>query len=272
MACKERAVIDFLLDELRHHRSDPSNHGRPLIVGLQGPQGSDLYLPHDAMQNVGRENASNGLLQGRGQPGTHDVALGTSLLHAIRDLNTQTEGALALPVYDKSAFDGQGDRAARTIQVCAPIDIVLFEGWCLGFYSIPRAVLAERIATASQNDPPAFLSYSLEHLDAVNEQLRVWEQQWYPLIDAFVQFCPHATDGASPWSLVYPWRLQAEHAMKKANGGKGMSDAQVYSFVQRYLPSYELFCQDLRQPNPWTGRCLCMDVGADREASSIQRV
>lgn len=40
MACKERAVIDFLLDELRHHRSDPSNHGRPLIVGLQGPQGS----------------------------------------------------------------------------------------------------------------------------------------------------------------------------------------------------------------------------------------
>lgn len=196
------------------------------------------------MQNVGRKNASNGLLQGRGQPGTHDVALGTSLLHAIRDLNTQTEGALALPVYDKSAFEGQGDRAARTTQVRAPIDIVLFEGWCLGFHSIPRAVLAERIATASQSDPPAFLSYSLEHLDAVNEQLRVWEQEWYPLVDAFVQFCPHATDGASPWSLVYPWRLQAEHAMKKANGGKGMSDTQVYTFVQRYVS----------RPNPVTCR------------------
>ena len=69
----------------------------------------------------------------------------------------------------------------------------------------------------------------------MNEQLQGWEQIWYPLLDVFVQFVPVAQDGASPWSLIYPWRLEAEHKMKRANGGRGMTDEQVYAFVKRYV-------------------------------------
>lgn len=233
------------------------------------------------MVAVGAANASNRLLQGRGQPGTHDVELGTAILNAFQKLNASPDCTLELPVYDKSAWEGQGDRAANTQKVHGPVDIVIFEGWCLGFHSLPESDLQERITNAKKDPAPAFVDHTLEHLNAVSQRLKVWEREWYPLFDAFIQFCPQADGGASPWSLVYPWRLQAEHAMKKANGGQGMTDEQVAVFVQRYvllpdlaryLPSYELFCNDLRETNPWKGRCLLVEVGADREARNIQRV
>lgn len=45
------------------------------------------------------------------------------------------EGFIPFPRYDKSKFQGRGDRADQSTwpQVEAPLDIVLFEGWMLGF-------------------------------------------------------------------------------------------------------------------------------------------
>ena len=47
--------------------------------------------------------------------------------------------------YDKSAFSGQGDRADPSTwpHVEAPVDVVLFEGWMLGFAALgPQAAAA----------------------------------------------------------------------------------------------------------------------------------
>lgn len=66
--------------------------------------------------------------------GSHDLALGTQVLHELRTL-TQPSASAAVPRYDKSAFQGLGDRAPQEVwpRVEGPLDLVLFEGWMLGF-------------------------------------------------------------------------------------------------------------------------------------------
>jgi D-glycerate 3-kinase len=45
---------------------------------------------------------------------------------------------------------------------------------------------------------------------------------------------------------VYRWRLEQEHALRKSRD-TGMSDEQVVSFVECYMPAYELYLDYLRQ-------------------------
>eukprot|EP00966_Prymnesium_polylepis_P123936 2865973-Prymnesium_polylepis.1 len=52
---------------------------------------------------------------------------------------------------------------------------------------------------------------------------------WHALVDSWVVL---AIDDPS---VVFEWRLHAEHAMR-ASGRGGMSDEQVRDFVARYLP------------------------------------
>lgn len=191
----------------------------------------DLYLPHDQLTAVALRYPTNPLLHGRGQPGTHDVDIGTKILQDFRD-NAST---IRIPVYDKSAHEGLGDRLPSWHVIEGAVDIVLFEGWCLGFHSVPMSVLQRTMEVAKDVTPaPAYAAYTLQDVSLINQELAVWEQAWYPLLDAFIQLYPITPPGTSPWSLVYAWRLEAEHTMKQRNGGHGMTDEQVKAFVQRY--------------------------------------
>ena len=131
-------------------------------------------------------------------------------------------------------------------------------------------IAPQRRAGPSPRDTPHLLplrfhSHPLEELQLMNRHLATWEQAWYPLIDAFVQLVPVVADPeASPWSLVYPWRLEAEHAMKQRNGGRGMSDDELHAFVQRYMPTYELFSRTA-DTSRWKEHCMMLRIGADRQ-------
>ncbi|KAL9936614.1 hypothetical protein V8E36_004682 [Tilletia maclaganii] len=111
---------------------------RPLIVGIQGPQGigkstlvknlvatladehrvravalsiDDLYLPHHALLELKQRHPSNRLLHGRGLPGTHDLELGASILSQLKNGEAASSTrTIRLPVYDKSLHNGAGDR------------------------------------------------------------------------------------------------------------------------------------------------------------------
>lgn len=137
-----------------------SEMGRPIVVGLCGSQGSgkstmasvlkllleetglkaavlsldDLYLTHAERARLGRQ--VNPLLATRGVPGTHDSALGMTLMKALR--NGPAE--VPMPRFDKA----QDDRAAAETwpRVETPVDIVLFEGWCVGALPQDDAALA----------------------------------------------------------------------------------------------------------------------------------
>lgn len=86
----------------------------------------DFYLTRSEQEKLGDENF---FLSGRGVAGTHDLKLGQDV---INDLTT-CKGPTRVPVYDKSAFSGKGDRSETWREVQGPFDLVLVEGWMLGY-------------------------------------------------------------------------------------------------------------------------------------------
>lgn len=225
----------------------------------------DLYLPHDKLVQLANDNPTNRMWQGRGQPGTHDLELGVSCLEALAK-GEQVD----LPVYDKSRFDGQGDRSEETIRVTGAVDIVLFEGWMTGFASLPSKELENRFETAKADpkafarrhldyDEPFFLHHDLEHLQSVNKVLQDYAPLWN-YIDCFIQLKPESM------TYVWDWRLEQEHNMMAKNGGKGMTDDQVRRFIERYMPGYELFLEGVRaQGTRWKTKGMQLVLSKTRD-------
>ncbi|PWN30687.1 P-loop containing nucleoside triphosphate hydrolase protein [Jaminaea rosea] len=285
---KTRLVCSHIRNCLSQHRSGK----KPLIVGVQGPQGSgkttlttglvkslaqqsikvavfsidDLYLPFAGLEEVAQRNAGNVLLAGRGQPGTHDVELGSKILRELSGINDGSGSTVSLPIFDKSQNGGKGDRSADSVPVSSPIDVVVFEGWCLGFASLQPNALRQRYKAGAQGDTRCyFSSHALSHLETINANLAQLERAWYPYLDAFVQLVPQTIE------TVFEWRLEAEHAMKAKNGGKGMTDEEVRGFVERYMPGYELFAEGVTQEDaPWKGRLLRIGLDERRDVTFVE--
>lgn len=156
-------------------------------------------------------------------------------------------GPVKLPRYNKSAYNGAGDRAhpAAWPEVQPPVDVVLFEGWMLGFRAVP-------VAAAMPIHPG---------LQQVNSFLRQYRAAWDAYVDSWL-----VIEVADP-QWVFKWRLQAEQQMR-ADGKAGMSDEEVGEFVRRYIPAYEAYLPQLYTDGPTTaqpGRTLFVRVGAGRE-------
>lgn len=219
--------------------------GRATIVGINAPQGAgkstlalhllprfaarglratglsidDFYLTNAEQRALAAASPDNPYLEHRGYPGTHDVALGEATLASLRALGAGE--AMRLPVYDKSAHGGRGDRAPadRFRAVTGPLDLVIVEGWMLGFAPVPEAELT---------DPK---------LAEPNRRLADY-RRWHALIDAMVIIRP--TDPRH----VLVWRVEAEEAMK-ARGLPGLDRAAIEDYVRRFLPAYETWPRTL---------------------------
>jgi D-glycerate 3-kinase len=200
----------------------PSRSGTsfPIFVALQGPQGSgktsvtervkgmlseanedhvsyhvatlsidDLYLPHAQLNALASAHPGNPFLRGRGLPGTHDIQLGLSLLRSLKDINRSRADNIRIPRFDKSLFDGKGDRLPESewTPVHGPLDVVLLEGWCVGFYPQSRQYIE-----AHMNEVPSVLNatpaYSLEHVLDMNQRVAEYIA-WWDLFDICVQVC-----------------------------------------------------------------------------------
>ena len=154
----------------------------PVVIGINGAQGSgkstlckflevllvehnqrsvtlsidDLYRTRAEREELAR--SVHPLLATRGVPGTHDPALGLAL---IKDFRAGRD--LELPRFDKSV----DDREPRAEQVEGPLQVLLFEGWCLGAVPQAEAALAEPVnALEAEEDP------DLTWRRYVNEALR----------------------------------------------------------------------------------------------------
>jgi D-glycerate 3-kinase len=207
--------------------------GRPFVLGINGPQGGgkttlarelerragravaisidDFYLTNADQKQLAARHRDNPLLQQRGYPGTHDVALGIETLAALRAARS---GTVAIPVYDKAADSGRGDRVPRAQwrEVAAPLDLIILEGWMLGF---PRV------------DSPL-----TPHMQAVNELLPGYAP-WHQF-DAFLLLTM-----AEPRSVL-TWRVEAERQLRAQSRG-GMSEAETLAYIERFLPAYSVF-------------------------------
>lgn len=212
---------------------------RARVVGVSGPQGGgkstlaaalvaeaagrglsavtlsvdDVYLPHAAQRAVAASHRGNRAMEHRGYPGTHDVALGVQVLDALR-----RPGRVRLPRYDKSAYGGRGDRAPGSTwpEVEAPVDLVVFEGWMLGFRPAPAV-------------PP--------ELEPANRALAAYAA-WTARLDVLVLL------RAPAFAWVRAWRVDAE-AARRAAGAPGLTDAEARDYIDRFEPAYAAWAEPL---------------------------
>jgi D-glycerate 3-kinase len=278
--CRERIyqyylpVYFWVLAQLQKHKNSSSG---PLVVGISAPQGcgkstlceqleallladgltpaslsiDDFYLTRAEQEALAAAHPQNPLLQSRGNAASHDLAIGTRTLAALRDA-TAASAPVALPRYDKSAFQGKGDRAdpATWPSVKGPVDVVLFEGWMLGFTPVSEDA-------AITVDP---------HLAPVNEALLAYEAAWDSYVDAWLVV------RVSDPQFAYRWRLQAEHAMRAA-GRDAMTDDEVAAFVDRFMPAYRCYLPGLYADGPTTaqpGALLVVEVDEGRSPAAVQ--
>lgn len=225
---------------------------QPMIVGVSGCQGSgkttlcdtlvhllkeapynlrvisfsldDVYLTHKDQVKLSEKYPNNPLYQQRGQAGSHDLTLASQTLQLL--LNTKNPGeTVPIPVYDKSLHSGQGDRLDKSEwkYPIAPFDIILFEGWMLGFKTLPEKKVKQHV------------NLKFDQVKVMNTELKKYEDDLYPYFDIFIHLSPAKLD------QVYQWRLQQEHHMKQTRGVDGLSDEAVRMFVDTYMPAYELY-------------------------------
>ena len=106
------------------------------IYGLRvaGFSIDDLYRTHADRERLGRE--VHPLLVTRGVPGTHDVDLGIA---TIKALTAATAANVAIPAFDKARDDRLPEAEWRVME--SPLDVVIFEGCCVGARPQPEADL-----------------------------------------------------------------------------------------------------------------------------------
>ena len=175
----------------------------------------DLYLTRNQRERLA--HAVHPLLVTRGPPGTHDVALGCRVLDAL------TAGEpVALPRFDKLA----DDRVTCDAWTRIPdrVDLVLFEGWCLGATAQDEAMLATPL-NALERDEDAEGRWRRHCNDALRRDYpALWSR-----IDALWFLQPPGFD------IVRTWRWQQEQAMVAREPGRhGMDRAQLDRFIQHY--------------------------------------
>lgn len=124
----------------------------------------------DCPAAVAKAYPGNKLLSHRGNALTHDLDLGRATLSALCQATSPTSRA-EIPRYDKSAFSGKGDRFPREEWrvVTGRVDVVLFEGWMLGFQ--PEEDDA-RVAALDKDLIP--INEALKRYDSGNIQMMMW--------------------------------------------------------------------------------------------------
>lgn len=234
-------VAEYIAPLAQRIRDLHASLGRPVVVGINGAQGSGkttltLFLAECLRRNFGLKVAAlslddiylgkaarealaaskHPLLRTRGVPGTHDVALGKELLAA---LTGQGEAGMArLPVFDKATDDQLPQSEWRN--VAAPVDVALFEGWCVGARP-QRDIDLRSPVNALEAEEDADGSWR----SFVNNCLRNEYADLFSKLDVLVML------RVPSFSKVFEWRDLQE---QKLGNGVGMNAAELRRFVMHF--------------------------------------
>lgn len=215
--------------------------GIQIIIGINGAQGSgkstlcvfleallaqnhglkavtlsldDLYLTKAERRSLAA--TVHPLFATRGVPGTHDLALARAVFADLK----HAHGEVALPRFNKSI----DDRATEALwpRVSLPMDVVLFEGWCVGATPQRREALAAPVNTLEAEEDP-----DGHWRAAVNQTLA----EDYPKLFAPIDFLILLQ--APSFEVILAWRQQQEAKLRDRTG-RGMSSDELARFVAHY--------------------------------------
>jgi D-glycerate 3-kinase len=179
----------------------------------------DLYLSR--AERVRLAQIVHPLFATRGAPGTHDTALGVRLLDKVR-----AGQDVVLPRFDK-ATDDPAPVDAWT-PVTGPLDVLIFEGWCVGAHAQDDEALVAPI-----NDLEATRDPETTWRRCANMALATDYADLFARIDRLVLLA------APGFEVVQRWRVEQEHDLRRRlagqnDGARVMSDAEVGVFIQHY--------------------------------------
>ncbi len=249
--------------QLSHEKSQQKT---PLIQGISGGQGTgkttlskvlclilkqlgyttitisidDFYKTYSERQKLQEIDPR---LIWRGPPVTHDLELAINILNQLKDPNYLSP--IYLPRFDKSLWNGQGDRKESEMINNKP-DIVLFEGWFLGVQPINETKF---------NDAPLPIKTEEDRQFAkdINEKLKAYLPLWEKL-DRLIILYP------KDYRFSKQWRKEAEQKMI-LSGKTGMNEQEIEEFVNYFWKALhpELFITPLAQNKSFVDLVITID-------------
>ena len=178
----------------------------------------DLYLTRADRQTLSLE--VHPLLATRGVPGTHDVIFGTDILADLL-----AENPRMIPRFDKSC----DDRAPETqwTHIEHPVDVILFEGWCVGAIPESTEALTDPINSLEASEDPEAVWRTY-----VNESLAGPYARLFSSIHKLIMLCPPG------FECVRDWRGEQEQKLRQRFLSRGealpagvMNDGELGRFI-----------------------------------------
>jgi D-glycerate 3-kinase len=255
----ETVATDYFLplaDYLAQHRLQCQPNGglsskatrlTPLVVGINGAQGTgkstlsellkrllqarhlqcvvfsidDLYLTRAERASIARN--VHPLLQTRGVPGTHDLAMGMDLLAALKAADSGSQ--IAIPRFDK-ATDDRCPEPHWPIH-SGPVDVIIIEGWCVG---APMAVLSGKPINALEQEHDADGRWRA----FIETQLAEY-QQLFSQIDKLLMLKAPSMESVIEWRTLQEQKLRARTQTDAPETASAMMNkVQLHWFIMHY--------------------------------------
>ena len=190
--------------------------------------------------------AGNPFYDVRGVPGTHSFE---ELYTSFGNIRNGHEANI--PIFDKSKHNGKGDRIGYR-QVKTPLDIWIFEGWCVG---VPQVDPSQFPSIMQENEYAKKVFEGLdprhEHYQKVLEHIEKYQKIWSFLDD---------------WTVMQPINIRSIESWRQdqerrtiATKGSGMTPEEVSIFIRPYIPITWLIYHHIQRNKP---NCI-ITVGED---------
>ena len=239
-------VIEFMLPIAKQLFN--KQQSQPLIVGIQGSQGSgkstsadflklllevefdlkvatvsidDFYLSNSERQILAQD--VHPLLQTRGVPGTHHTDLITQQFN-----NFRLKKKLTLPQFDKATDDPKPK--SEWLSIDKQPDILIFEGWCVGIPPQKEQQLSSPINELEKNE-----DVNGQWRKFVNDKLAKEYASIYSQLDTLIVL------QAPSFDCVFEWRQLQEQKLIDKLTSEGKSTTQTLSAekIKRFIQHYQ---------------------------------